>query len=210
MSTAPTSPRRSRRLNPETTLFIIASKTFTTQETMTNAHTRRDWFLAQAGDAAARGEALCRHLDQPDGGGSLRHRSGQHVRLLGLGRRPLLAVVGHRAVHRLLRSASTTSRSCSPAPTTWTGTSAKTPFERNLPVILALLGIWYNNFFGAETRGHPALRPVHAPLPGLLPAGQHGEQRQIDRPQRTAGRLRRPDRSSGASPAPTASTPSTS
>ena len=52
------------------------------------------------------------------------------------------------------------------------------PFEQNLPVMLALLGVWYNNFFGAQTARHPAVRPVPAALPGLLPAGRHGEQRQ--------------------------------
>ncbi len=52
-----------------------------------------------------------------------------------------------------------------------------TPAEKNLPVLLALIGIWYNNFFGAETEAILPLRPVHAPLCRLLPAGQHGVQR---------------------------------
>ena len=60
------------------------------------------------------------------------------------------------------------------------------PLEQNLPVILALLGVWYRNFFGAETPRHPALRPVPAPLRRLLPAGRHGEQRQERRPRRPA------------------------
>ena len=59
------------------------------------------------------------------------------------------------------------------------------PLEQNLPVMLGLLGVWYNNFFGAQTHRHPALRPVHAPLPRLLPAGRHGVQRQ-ERHQATA------------------------
>ncbi len=49
------------------------------------------------------------------------------------------------------------------------------PLEQNLPVTLALLGVWYGNFFGAADARHPALRPVPAPLPRLLPAGRHGD-----------------------------------
>jgi len=78
-------------LDPETTLFVVASKTFTTLETMTNAHTARDWSLAGLGGDEGRGrQALRRALDERRGGLEVRHRHGQHVRLLGLGRRPLL------------------------------------------------------------------------------------------------------------------------
>ena len=62
-----------KQLNPETTLFIIASKTFTTQETMTNATSARDWLLEAAGDAEGGKEALCRLVHQPRAGRSLRH-----------------------------------------------------------------------------------------------------------------------------------------
>ena len=52
------------------------------------------------------------------------------------------------------------------------------PFEQNLPVLLGLLGVWYNNFFGAADAGGAALRPVPEALPRLPPAARHGEQRQ--------------------------------
>ena len=79
-----------RDLDPEETLFIICSKTFTTQETLTNAHAARAWVLAQARRRARRTPAFCRRIDQRRGRREVRHRHRQHVRLLGLGRRPLL------------------------------------------------------------------------------------------------------------------------
>ncbi len=76
-----------RDLSPEETLFIISSKTFTTLETMANAHTARAWAL----NPPLRG---C--LDQCRRGGEVRHRHGEYVRVLGLGGRPLLHGFGHR------------------------------------------------------------------------------------------------------------------
>ena len=66
----------------------------------------------------------------------------------------------------------------------------------NLPVLMGLLGVWYHNFFGAETAGGPALRPVPEALPGLPAAARHGEQRQVASTlDGKRGRLRdRPDR----------------
>ena len=85
-----------RDLDPAETLFIVSSKTFTTLETMTNAHTARDWALAALGDDDGGREALRRRLDERRGGREVRHRHRQHVRLLGLGRRPLLDGLGDR------------------------------------------------------------------------------------------------------------------
>ena len=56
------------------------------------------------------------------------------------------------------------------------------PFEQNLPVLLGLIGIWYDDFFGAETPGDPAVQPVPRALPRLPPAARHGERRQVGRP----------------------------
>ena len=53
------------------------------------------------------------------------------------------------------------------------------PFERNLPVLLGLIGIWYDDFFGAETAGDPAVQPVPRPLPRVPAAARHGERRQV-------------------------------
>ncbi len=86
-------------LDPAETLFIVSSKTFTTLETMTNAHTARD--VVAKGPRRRRKidrQALCRGFDQRGGGREVRHRYRQHVRLLGLGGRPLLDGFGHRPV----------------------------------------------------------------------------------------------------------------
>ena len=89
-----------RDLDADETLFIVSSKTFTTLETMTNAHTARD--VGAEGPRRRRvrhRQALRRRLHQRQRGREVRHRHGQHVRLLGLGRRPLLDGLRHRPVH---------------------------------------------------------------------------------------------------------------
>lgn len=88
-------------LDPQTTLFIIASKTFTTQETMTNAHSARNWFLAGRRDSIRRGPAFRRPVHQRGRSRQIRHRHGQYVRVLGLGRRTVFAVERDRAFDRL-------------------------------------------------------------------------------------------------------------
>ena len=76
-----------------------------------------------------------------------------------------------------------------------------------MPMLLGLIGIWYNNFFGAETRRDPARTATTSrSLTVVPPAARHGEQRQVGRPRGQPGRRGRRARSCGASPAPTAST----
>ena len=87
-----------RDLDPAETLFIISSKTFTTLETMTNAHTARDWCLAALRRRQGGRETFRRGLDQRRRGDEVRHRHEKHVRLLGLGRRPLLDGLRDRPV----------------------------------------------------------------------------------------------------------------
>jgi glucose-6-phosphate isomerase len=87
-----------RDLDPAETLFIVCSKTFTTLETLTNAHTARAWSLRTTRRRAGRGQALCRRVDQRRRRIPIRHRHRQHVRFLGLGRRALLHGLGHRPV----------------------------------------------------------------------------------------------------------------
>ena len=86
-------------LDPATTLFIVASKTFTTLETLTNATGRA---AAGSTDAPRRRDAVAKHFvavsTNAEAGRRVRHRHRQHVRLLGLGRRPLLGRLGDRAV----------------------------------------------------------------------------------------------------------------
>jgi glucose-6-phosphate isomerase len=85
-----------RDLKPQSTLFLVASKTFTTIETMTNARSARQWFEAQG--RHRRGAALRGAHHQRRGGGQFGIQT--HVRLLGLGGRPLFALVGHRPADR--------------------------------------------------------------------------------------------------------------
>ena len=89
-----------KKISPETALFVIASKTFTTQETMTNAHTARGWFLE---DGARRG-ACRRHFVALSTNEPEVKKFGidpaNMFRILGLGGRALLALVRHRPLHR--------------------------------------------------------------------------------------------------------------
>lgn len=139
-----------KKVNPETTLFLVASKTFTTQETMTNAHNARDWFLKAAGDekhvakhfaalstnAKAVGEFgidtanMFEFWDWVGGRYSLWSAIGLSI-VLSIGFDNFVELLS--GAHAMDKHFSTT------------------PAEKNLPVLLALIGIWYNNFFGAET-----------------------------------------------------------
>ena len=139
-----------RDLDPTETLFIVSSKTFTTLETMTNARTARAWLLG--GAAATRravAQALRRGLDQRRGGREVRHRHREHVRVLGLGRRPLLDGLGDRPVARCSRSAPSSFREMLAGFHAMDEHFRTAPLERNLPVLLGLLAVWYTNFFGA-------------------------------------------------------------
>ena len=85
-------------LDPAETLFIVCSKTFTTLETLTNAATARDWLLASLGDADAVKQHFVAVSTNAEKVADVRDRHRQHVRVLGLGRRPLFVRLGHRAV----------------------------------------------------------------------------------------------------------------
>ena len=86
-------------LDPAETLFIVSSKTFTTVETVTNATSAKKWLLAGlGGDESAVAKHFVAVSTNAEGGLRLRHRHGQHVRVLGLGRRPLLLRLGDRPV----------------------------------------------------------------------------------------------------------------
>ena len=138
-------------LDPETTLFIVASKTFTTQETMTNAAYARDWFLQHAGDAAhiakhfvavsTNREAVTDFgIDPENMFGFWDWVGGRYSLWSAIGLSIVLAV-GADNFRRLLGGAHEMDTHFREA-----------PFERNMPVILALLGVWYSNFFGAATQ----------------------------------------------------------
>lgn len=139
-----------KKIDPETTLFLIASKTFTTQETMTNAHTARDWFLASAKEI----KHVASHF-------AALSTNGQAVAEFGIdtnnmfefwdwvgGRYSLWSAIGLSIAlsigfdnfEQLLQGAHEMDEHF-----------ANAELEDNIPVILALIGIWYNNFFGAES-----------------------------------------------------------
>jgi glucose-6-phosphate isomerase len=139
-----------RDLDPAETLFIIASKTFTTLETMTNAHSARDWALASLGDDAA----IAKHfvavstnaaevekfgIDTDNMFGFWDWVGGRYSYDSAIGLSLMIAIgpdnftemlEGFRLVDEHFRTA---------------------PMEQNLPFILGLIGVWYNNFFGAQT-----------------------------------------------------------
>lgn len=139
-----------RDLDPEETLFIISSKTFTTLETMTNAHTAREWFLAHAHDESA----IAKHFvavstnadavskfgidtanmfvfwDWVGGRYSMDSAIGLST-MLAIGPENFRAMLaGFHAMDEHFRTA---------------------PFEKNLPVLMGLLSVWYNDFFDAQT-----------------------------------------------------------
>ncbi|MGB5600202.1 MAG: glucose-6-phosphate isomerase [Thiothrix litoralis] len=138
-------------LDPETTLFIVASKTFTTQETMTNAAYARDWFLQHAGDAAhiakhfvavsTNREAVTDFGIDPDNMFGFWDWVGGRYSLWSAIGLSIVLAVGADNFRRLLGGAHEMDTHFREA-----------PFERNMPVIMALLGVWYSNFFGAATQ----------------------------------------------------------
>jgi len=139
-----------RDLDPVETLFIVSSKTFTTLETMTNAHTARDWSLAALGDD----KAVAKHfvavstnadevtkfgIDTKNMFGFWDWVGGRYSMDSAIGLSTMIAVgadnframlSGFHAIDEHFRTA---------------------PFARNLPVLMGLLGVWYNDFFGAQT-----------------------------------------------------------
>ena len=136
-------------LNPETTMFIVASKTFTTQETMTNAQTAKDWFLKSAkleSEVAKHFVALSTNQEAVTKFGINQDNmfefwdwvGGRYSIWSAIGLSICLAV-GYDNFTELLEGGNEIDLHF-----------RNTELNKNIPVILALLGIWYNNFFGAE------------------------------------------------------------
>ena len=137
-------------INPETTLFVIASKTFTTQETLTNAHSAKDWFLqseANEDDVAKHFIAISTNAYGVESFGIDTQNMFEFWDWVG-GRYSLWSsiglsialYIGFEKFEELLSGAHEMDIHFKTA-----------PFEENIPVILGLLGVWYNNFFGAES-----------------------------------------------------------
>jgi glucose-6-phosphate isomerase len=186
-----------RDLDPAETLFIVASKTFTTLETMTNARSARAWALAALADE----QAIAKHfvavstnaakvaefgIDTANMFGFWDWVGGRYSMESAIGLSTMIAIgpenframlAGSRAIDEHFRSA---------------------PFERNLPALMGLLTVWYNNFFGAQTvavlpydqylKRFPAYlqqltmesNGKSTTLDGARPAADDGEQWQID------------------------------
>ncbi len=139
-----------KKIKPERTLFLIASKTFTTQETMTNAHTAREWFLKKAKDekhiakhfvALSTNEkevvkfgidkkSMFEFWDWVGGRYSLWSAIGLSIAL----------TIGYKNFEQLLKGGHETDKYF-----------RATPFEKNISVLMALVGLWYTNFFGSQT-----------------------------------------------------------
>ncbi|WP_439480858.1 glucose-6-phosphate isomerase [Chryseobacterium aquaticum] len=138
-----------KNLNPETTLFIIASKTFTTQETMTNANSAKDWFL-KAGkqeDVAKHFVALSTNVQAVKDFGIAEENifefwdwvGGRYSLWSAIGLSIVLAV-GYENFEQLLKGAENTDQHFQTA-----------DFSENIPVLMGLLGIWYRNFYAATS-----------------------------------------------------------
>src|SRR5204863_9223462 len=141
---------KTRDLDPEETLFIVSSKTFTTLETMTNAHTAREWALAKLGSE----EAIAKHfaavstnaegvgefgIDTENMFGFWDWVGGRDSMDSAIGLSTMLAI-GPENFRALLDGFHQMDEHF-----------RTTPFDRNLPVLMGLLSIWYNDFFGPQT-----------------------------------------------------------
>ncbi|KEO72411.1 glucose-6-phosphate isomerase [Anditalea andensis] len=139
-----------KKVDPETTLFFIASKTFTTQETMTNAHSARDWFLKHAKDETAvakhfvalstNGQAVSEFGIDTENMFAFWDWVGGRYSLWSAIGLPIACTIGFDNFEKLLEGAHAMDNHF-----------RQESFEKNIPVILALIGIWNTNFLGATS-----------------------------------------------------------
>jgi len=140
-----------KQIDVETTLFIVASKTFTTQETMTNAHSARNWFVEQAGSEAhiakhfvavsTNAKAVSEFgIDTQNMFGFWDWVGGRYSIWSAIGL-PVMLSIGMENFEYFLSGAHDMDKHF-----------RETKFEKNIPVILSLLGIWYQNFFQADSQ----------------------------------------------------------
>ncbi|MBS1975391.1 MAG: glucose-6-phosphate isomerase, partial [Bacteroidetes bacterium] len=139
-----------KKVVPDETLFLIASKTFTTQETMTNAHSARDWFLSSAIDASHiakhfvalstnENEVVKFGIDKENMFGFWDWVGGRYSLWSAIGLSIALSI-GYDNFEELLKGAHETDMHF-----------RETQFEKNIPVVMALIGLWYRNFYGSQT-----------------------------------------------------------
>jgi glucose-6-phosphate isomerase len=158
-----------KKLNPETTLFVIVSKTFTTQETLTNSETIKKWFLEAASqdDIAKHFVAVSTNIEKVSAFGidpqnvfPMWDWVGGRFSLWSAVGLTISLAVGYDNFDQLLAGANEMDEHFKSA-----------EFDENIPVVLALLSVWYNNFFGAESE---ALIPYTQYLQKLAPYLQQG------------------------------------
>ena len=158
-----------KKINPETTLFVIVSKTFTTQETLSNSETIRNWFLKSATqkDVADHFVAVSTNIQKvtefginADNVFPMWDWVGGRFSLWSAVGLSISLAVGYDNFDKLLKGAHEMDDHFKTA-----------DFDKNIPVVLALLSIWYNNFFGAESE---ALIPYTQYLQKLAPYLQQG------------------------------------
>lgn len=158
-----------KKVHPETTLFVIVSKTFTTQETLSNAQTIREWFLkaGSESDIAVHFVAVSTNLQRVQAFGIAPENTfpmwdwvGGRFSLWSAVGLSIALVIGYEQFEQLLDGAADMDEHFTSA-----------PFEENMPVIMALLSIWYNNFYGSESE---ALIPYTQYLQKLAPYLQQG------------------------------------
>ena len=183
-----------RDLDPQETLFVVCSKTFTTLETLANAHAARAWCLRALGDEPAvrrhfvavstNAEGVAKFgIDPANMFEFWDWVGGRYSMDSAIGLSTMLAVgpehfremlAGFHAMDQHFRS---------------------TPFDHNLPVIMGLLAVWYSRLLRRPDCRRAALRSVSEAISGLPPAADDGEQRQARHPRRSARQLRdQPDR----------------
>ena len=138
-----------RRINPESTLFIIASKTFTTQETLTNAHTARAWLVKALGEEAVRSHFVALSTNRkeveifgidPKNMFEFWDWVGGRYSLWSAVGLSIALTIGMNHFEELLQGAHDVDEHL-----------RDTPLEDNIPVLMALIGIWYHNFWGAQS-----------------------------------------------------------
>ena len=138
-----------KKCHPETTLFLIASKTFTTQETMTNANTAREWLVKELGEDAVKNHFVALSTNKqgvqefgidPENMFEFWDFVGGRYSLWSAIGLSIVISIGFERFSELLEGAYLMDQHF-----------INTPLEKNIPVILALLGVWYNNFFNAQS-----------------------------------------------------------
>jgi len=154
-------------VQPESTLFIVSSKSFTTQETMLNAHSARDWFVGMTGSE----KAVARHFVAvstnteaatefgilPENIFELWDWVGGRYSLWSAIGLPIVLYLGMDHFEAMLEGAYAMDEHFK-----------NTPIEKNIPIILALLGVWYNNFFDAQSHAIMAYNQYLRRLPAHL------------------------------------------